>query len=538
MCFERQAWREAYELLSAADRASPLEPADLERLATAAYLIGRELDSADIWVRAHHEFRNRGNPERAAWCAFRLAFDLFNVGETARGSGWLARARRLLEEHGRDSVVLGYLLIQEGVRVVVAGDPASGYARFCEAADIARRFGDTDLIAIARQGQGRTLIKMGKHADGIALLDEVMIAVTADELSPIIVGDIYCSVIEACYEIFDLGRAQEWTAALSRWCERQPDQLPYRGSCLIRRAQIMQMHGAWEDALDEARRACERLSLPPPKPAVGSAHYQCGELNRLRGEFAKAEEAYRRASECGRKPQPGLALMRLAQGDVAAALASIRRVVDETRGPSARSRVLGAYVEVLLAAVDVAAARAAADELREIATSFDAPLLRAAAAHSCAAVLIAEGDAEGALSELRDAETLWRELDAPYDEARSRVLVAVASRAIGDDDTSALELDAARRVFERLGAVTDVARVGELARAGTSKGKRQGPGQLTAREREVLALVATGKTNRAIAGTLRLSEKTIARHVSNIFLKLGLSTRAAATAYAYRNRLV
>jgi ATP/maltotriose-dependent transcriptional regulator MalT len=428
----------------------------------------------------------------------------------------------------------GYLLMPDGIRATIGGDPARGHAAFVEAAAIGQRFGDADLVAVARQGQGRSLIKMGRPADGMALLDEVMVAVTAGELSPMVIGLIYCSVIEACYEVFDLRRAQEWTAALNQWCERQPELLPYRGACLVRRAQIMQLHGSWTDAFDEARRACERLTLPPPRPAAGAALYQCGELHRLRGQFEQAEEAYRQASERGRKPQPGLALLRLAQGDVDAALASIRRAVEEARDPSGRSRVLGACVDILLAANDSAGARAAAEELREIADTFAAPFLRATSLHGIGAVNIADGDPEGALAALREACDIWHEIEAPYEDARTRVEIAIASRLLGDADTSQLELDAARRAFERLGAMTDVARVDELSRHGAAKGS----GRLTARELEVIALVATGKTNRAIADALGLSEKTVARHVSNIFTKLGLSSRAAATAYAYRNRLV
>jgi len=435
--------------------------------------------------------------------------------------------------------VRGYLLIPEGIRAARANDGPRALELFSEALAMGKRFGDTDLVAIGRMGQGRSLIKMGRVAEGVALLDEVMVAVTAGELSPLVVGDVYCSVIDACTEIFDLRRAQEWTDALARWCDRQPELVPYRASCLIRRAEILQAHGSWADAMDAAARARERLVTPPPKPAAGAALYQCGELHRLRGELEKAEEAYRQANELGRKPQPGLALLRLAQGDVDVAVASIRRAVDETTDVALRSRVLVASVEILLAANDQASARGATNELRDIAVSMDALFLRAAAAHANAAVLLAEGDNEGALSALCEARDLWRDLEAPYEDARSGLLVAMASRKVGDADTADLELTSARRTFERLGAATDVARVDELRKALPAKGMSpKGAGQLTGRELEVLRLVATGKTNRAIADALRLSEKTVARHVSNIFTKLGLSSRAAATAYAYRNRLL
>jgi len=532
--YDRQSWRQAPELFSAADREEPLGPDDLDRLATAALMIGNESQSVDIWAKAHHEFLVRGAVEQAARSAFRIGYGLAFRGQIAHASGWLARARRVLDDAAADSVVRGYLLLPDAIRAATAGELARAQELFTEAEAIGRRFGDSDLIAFARQGQGRTLIRMGRLAEGIALLDEVMVAVTAGELMPMSMGDIYCSVIDACSEVFDLRRAAEWTAALERWCEAQSDNIAYRGMCLIHRAEILQLQGSWAGALGEAERACDRLLVPPPRPAAGRACYQRGELHRLRGEFDKAEASYRQASELGRTPQPGLALLRLARGDTEAALGSIRRAVDEARAPVVRSRMLGAFVEILLAVNDTESARAAARELDEIAESMDAPFLRAAAAHCAGAVDLAEGNAERALAALQNARGIWRDLEAPYDEARTRVLIALASRGVGDEDTAALELEAARGMFERLGASNDVARLQASARRESSSS----PTRLTARELEVLALVATGKTNRAIADALGLSEKTVARHVANIFTKLDLTSRAAATAYAYRNRLV
>jgi ATP/maltotriose-dependent transcriptional regulator MalT len=372
---------------------------------------------------------------------------------------------------------------------------------------------------------------MGETAAGVALLDEVMVAVTAGEVSPVYAGLVYCAVIEACQEIFDVRRAGEWTSALSSWCESQPGLVAYRGECRVHRAEIMLLHGAWGEAANEVGQACERLA---GRPAVATAFYYQAEVHRLRGEFAEAEEAYRQAGQWGREPQPGLAMLRLAQGQVDAAAVAIRRVTDEANDSVARSKLLGPFVEIMLAAEDPSAARVAADELAQIADDLRAPMLRAVSGQATGSVLLCEGDVHAALVVMRLALAVWRELDAPYEAARARVLIGLACRELGDRDAAGIELDAACSVFRQLGARPDLARVDALS----PTVKSRTPMGLTGREVEVLALLATGKTNREIAAALVISEHTVARHVQNILAKLGVSSRTAASAFAFEHDLV
>jgi DNA-binding CsgD family transcriptional regulator len=531
--FDRHAWRGAYEHLSAAARDEPLEAGDLERLASAAYLAGHGEESSGVWAQAHKECARIGEVARAARCAFWLAFRLLNNGDLARGGGWVDRAQRLLDDRKLDCVEQGYLRYAASLRAVFAGDAAAALAGFGEAVAIGERYRDPELITLARIGQGRCLIYLGEIDSGVALLDEAMVAVGASEVSPIAMGDAYCTVIEGCHELFDFRRAKEWTAALSLWCETQPELVLYRGECLVHRAQIMHLHGTWSDAQEELELALGRLADPMSQRILGAASYLRGELHRLRGEFAEAERSYRVAHEAGREPQPGLALLRLAQGQTDVADATIRRALGEAEDPIARAWMLGPFVEIVVAVGDVEAARFAADELAVLAANLNQPFLRALAAHMTGVVLLAEGDPPAALVSLRRAWTVWRDIEAPHEAARARVVIALACRALGDADGVEMELAAARHVFAALGAAPDLTWADSLS----APVDRTVPGGLTTRELEVLSLVAQGKTNRQIADQLFISEKTVASHLSHIFTKLGLSSRAAATAYAYEHGL-
>jgi ATP/maltotriose-dependent transcriptional regulator MalT len=529
--YARRDWAAAYTHMSDADREAPLETEDLERLATAAYLIGRDAECAAAWARAHHDLLRRGDVARAVRCAFWLAFGLFSHGERARGGAWIERGRRLLDDAG-DCVERGYLSLPSAFECLARGEVPAAHAEFCRAGEIGERFADADLIALARHSRGRVLLRMGDLRQGVALLDEAMVAIEAGEVSPLVVGDVYCSVIEGCIEIFDLRRAQEWTAALASWCASQPDLVPYRGQCLVRRAEILQWRGVWTEAVEEAERACEQFRRGPDQPAAGAAFYQRGELHRLRGEFAEADAAYRQASRHGCKPQPGLAHLRLAQGQVEAAAALIARALADTSSRPARARLLPAMVDIALAASDLERARGAADELTDIAESLDAPFLSAAARQARGAVLLASGDAGAALVALRQAWTAWQDVDVPYEAARVRVQIGRACLGLGDPAGADMEFDAAGWIFDQLGAAADLGRLPERP------GANAPAAGLSAREREVLRLIASGRTNRAIAAELFISERTVERHVSNIFNKLDVASRAAATAFAYEHRLI
>jgi DNA-binding CsgD family transcriptional regulator len=532
--FAREAWADVYARLSVDEQAGVLDADDFERMATAAYLIGRNGESTNALARAHDMYVSRCEPERAARCAFWLCFQFMSSGEVARGSGWLARGRRLLAECDQDCAEHGYLLVPDAIGRLARRELATALEMFTRAAAIGERLGERDLTAFGRLGQGRTLISLNRTAEGIALLDEMMLTVTGGELTPIASGVVYCAVIEACMEILDLRRAREWTNALSEWCDDHPDVVPFRGNCMVARAEILQLHGAWADAMHYTERACVQLALPAGQPGIGLAFYQLGELHRLRGDFRFAEDSYRKAAQWIRKPRPGMALLRLAEGRVDAAQAGIRRLMGEPGDARTRADVLSACAEIMTAVGDFPSARDAADELSTIAKDLDAPFLRAVAAQVEGAVLLAEDHVVRALEPLRRAWSVWQELEIPYQAARTRVLIGMACARMGDQDAVEMEFDAARCVFQHLGAVPDIARVDDLS----ARTHSRPTGGLSAREIQVLRLVASGTTNRAIAAELFISEKTVARHVSNIFTKLRLSSRAAATAYAFKQGLV
>lgn len=529
-CGERRVWDGAYRWLSEADSTTVLGPEDLERLFTAAYMLQREEEAIRILQRVQQAYVDSGDvlaaARSAAWLGLHLAF----TGQLGPASGWFGRAARSLEGRTEPCVEQGYVLLprvhmMQGAKKF---DEAMGTA--AEAAALGDRFGDLELVACARHLEGRCALASGRVEEGLALLDEAMVHVLSDRLSPVVTGLVYCSVIEACQQVFAVSRARQWTDALTRWCGLQPGIVAFTGKCLVHRAEILQLGGDWTAALEEARRAAERLATGRSRRPPGLARYQEAEVLRLRGEAAAAEDAYKSAGQAGVDPQPGLALLRLAQGKSDAAASAIRRAAASITNPIARIRLLPALVEILVAGGELDEAHAAREELDELVKQFDTPALTAVALYSRALVELAKGDASAASRCAYESALRWQELDAPYGEARAQVVCGRACQALGDEDGVEVALAAAQATFERLGARSDLASLLGLR----GKGKSHG---LTPRELEVLQLVAKGKTNKVIAKELFLSVKTIDRHVSNIFDKLGVSSRSAATAYAYEHRL-
>jgi DNA-binding CsgD family transcriptional regulator len=528
--FERGEWVTAFEAWSDLD-ADVLGPDDLHRLATAAVLLGKNDVCVSALQKAFQSYAEHGERAAAARCAFWLSMIFATNEDAALAAGWTARADRLLDEIGEDVVEHGYVRFLHMFEFIATQDWAKAFEHAADVTEHGRRFADPDLLALGLSAQGRLTLYGGSVPDGLALFDEAMVGVAAGEVSPVIAGNVYCVMIEGCQEISDLGRAAAWTAALTRWCREQPGLVAFTGQCAVHRGQIMRQRGAFRDAVEEFDRAVRRYLASPARGPIGLASAEKGDVLRILGEFEAAEASHEVALDHGYEPQPALALLWLATGRTDAAAGAARRLLTETGGAVARSRILPGVAEILLATGEVDDARTVAAELEQIAADFGCAGLQARAAYTSGCVELEAGDASGALPYLRKASTLWRGLEAPYEVARVRRQVGRALAALGDPVSSVSELEAARRAFVGLGAIPDA--------AGPDQAKAHAPlpGGLTPREAEVLRLVASGQSNASIAAELVLSEKTVARHLSNIFGKLGVTSRTAAAAYAFEHRL-
>lgn len=537
-------WLDVFDLLTGCDRGAGLAAEDLELLATAAFLLGRGEECRQARLRAYQLYLHAGEVARAARCAARIGLERLGTGEIAEAAGclpvsvsacsaWAAQAAALVEgesegpEHGLVLVPVAY------ERLVMAGDTAGAAQVAQRAMALGRRFGDADLLAMALTVGARALVRSARVADGVALLDEAVALVLAGEVAPAVAGLALTAAVDTGDEAFEFDRCDEWTRELARWCERQQGLVAFRCRSLAARAAVERRHGRWDAALELAERACERSIAGLDPTAAAAAKYAQGEVWRLRGDLRSADVAYRRAGALGLDPQPGMALLRLAEGDTAAASSTLERALGEAQTALERVRLLPARVEVLLAADEPAAAAAAARQLARIARDHATPGLEATAWQASAAVALAEGNASAALAAVRRACRVWRSLDLAYEEAQARVLVATCCRTLADDATAAQELATACEVLAGLGAEPALAQ----ARVWL-EGTTQTPHRLTRRELEVLELLASGLTNRAIAERLHVATRTVDTHVSRILSKLGVPTRAAATAFAHRHRLV
>jgi DNA-binding CsgD family transcriptional regulator len=535
--YAARAWAEAYDLLDQADREVPLADADLECLTWAAALSGRDPEAARVLERLYKSRLEAGDEVGATRAAFWLGMAFIALGEVGRAGGWLGRAQTLVDRRDDPCVECGYLLLPAARKDIASGNYTAAHDMAAEAVEIGKRFGDDDLVAFGRALQATSLTRRGL-TEGVVLLDEALVVTTSETLSPMIAGLVYCLAIPCCQEVHAVERAREWTSEFVRWCSQQPQLGGFSGTCLVHRSEVLQQDGAWSEAIQDAQRASETLSPDTDPQALGGAFYQQAEIYRLQGDFDEAEEAYRRASQLGRDPQPGLALLRLAQRRLDSAANAVRRAVGDAKHPAQHMRLLPAHLEIMLAVEDFDGARDACRRLDEMAAQLGTEVSGAMSSHAVGALRLAEGDAQAAVTPLRAAFQTWQQMGVPYVAARVRVLLGRACRLLGDEDGAMLELDAARKVFEVLGARPDVARIDALKGERASAPSDERHSRLSPRELQVLRLVASGKTNKAIAKELRLSEKTIEHHVSHILTKLDVPSRAAATAYGYEHELI
>lgn len=524
---ERQ-WAQARERYLAARALAPLSAEDMAALSDAAWWEGAIDQSLSACEEAYRLYLhgNEPRPRPAAMLALDIGFSWYLRGEESMGSGWISRAQRLLEDE-TDCVEHGYLKAMAIDEALGAGDFEAAIGAARAVAAVGARHGDETLCSYALVGEGIALVKQGHVRDGLAALDEAMLPVVAGRVRPTWAGNIYCQLMSVCQELADLRRAQQWTDATARWCEGFSNAVMFLGVCRVHRAQLLQVHGDWTRAEDEIAQVCRNLEAMNVG-AVGLALYELGEVRRMRGDLPAAASAYAQAHEHGIEPQPGLALVWVAEGDPSAALDALKACDARTADPLAKTRLWEALVQAAVAAGDLPTAQAAAGALEAAARTYASPGLLAAAAECRGRVCLATGDVAAAMEALRSACRRWQDLMAPYRVAQTRLALAEALQRNGDERGASLERDAAAGSLAKLGVTASVP-AGRPAAL---------PDGITRREVEVLALVAQGLTNREVAGALVVSERTVARHLANLYTKIGVTTRTAAATYAHRHGLV
>jgi ATP/maltotriose-dependent transcriptional regulator MalT len=520
-------WATAFDVLTKLSESSTPSADEAYSLGQAAWWLGRMDVAMDAYQRAHQEFVASGRTDAAVMTAVYLSYSHANKGDFAMAAAWHARAARLAHKIP-DSPAAGYLGIVECGAAYHSGDLEGCLARAELVTKIGEDRTDPTLVAWGLHWQGLALIRQGHIDRGWTLVDEAMLDITLRQMEPLWAGFLHCNTIRLCDELGDPGRGWRWVEVTERWLEKGPTGPLYSGICRMFKASILRERGIWPEAEREARRVCDDLATLHMS-SESRAYYELGEIKRLGGDFSDAEALFRQAQEMAFDPQPGLARLRLAQGALDAASGLIRRALDEASDRLARVRLLPDFVVIALARGDIESALSAAEELDEIATVYRSPGLMASAMWARAAVLLAQLDAGAALATFREAARLSTDLGSPYRVALARRGAGEALRGLGDEDSARIELEAARAIFDRLGAGPDAEQTASLL------GRRAHPSGLSDREVEVLRNVASGRSNKEIAADLGISEHTVARHMSNIFAKIGVSSRTSAVAYALRH---
>jgi ATP/maltotriose-dependent transcriptional regulator MalT len=527
-------WDEALDLANAVSCADPAAEAErLDLLADAAWWLGRLDDCTVAREQAYHLYDDVGDHRGAGMAAVWLYEHHAFRARGAIAGAWLRRARRALEDDP-ECVPHGALLLREAEALHSGGELDRAVERATQVVELGRRLRSADLEAEALQTVGRVLIDRGEIAEGMGHLDEAMLFAVEGRLGPYSTGKVYCSLIGACEETGDFDRAAEWTEATERWSQRHPFGI-FPGICRVHRAIVLKRRGSLAEAEQEAARACEELLHSRPVTSA-QAWAEVGDICRRIGELDRAEEAFARSQELSGGPCAGLALLRLAQGRADAARSIIEGCTSGAVNPLGRANLLPTVIHVAVAGGDLEGADAALDELQEIATTFDLPEMTAALMASRGRVQLARGEAGLARATLQEALERWRALDVPYEVASVGTLLGQALHESGDEIGAVAAFTAASQQFDQIGAHLDARRV--LGGGSTTAGRRVLPASLTEREAEVLRLVAAGLTNNEIAARLFLSAKTVSRHLSNIFTKIGVTSRAGATAFAFEHDLV